>query len=366
MEVQMLRGQRRLDSQKHLRNPRRRLIVGVSLTMLLFGHKPLASSDFPHSISTMAVSPSGRFLAIGDKFRRVRLFSIKKNLVPMWDWKEVADSVCSIAFRDNEQKLCVMTTGGLHVLSIESGDEVAQTDFYSSAAKINAIAGLIAQTDGTKVVIRDLHTAKPLRELATKRGYPAALAFSPDGSMLAVGAQERIITLGPPAPAGTPDRVIELFSTHDGTVKNFESETTWFSIISLSDDTSMLAAVSFDRQPGSAVNDYRDTTLSVWSIRTGENVLSVPLRDDGSNVTSLSFTKNGERLVGTTASFSGGSIFVADIKAGRVNFHDEPFRLGAIWDAVLFNYDNNIALGVERTIELRGLPDFKIIEQFKQ
>ena len=136
--------------------------------------------------------------------------------------------------------------------------------------------------------------------------------------MLAVGAQETIMTIGAPAPHGVPGRGLDLFEVSSGNLKVFKALSTWFSSIGFSADSSRVAAITFDRDEGAPMNGYKNTVVNVWDINTGDAVLQTALPDDTSLYSYLSFLGASGTIIATSGASWGGDVAIIDTSNGKI------------------------------------------------
>jgi WD40 repeat protein len=137
-----------------------------------------------------------------------------------------------------------------------------------------AVAAIAFSPDGSllaagdiekRIKVFDVKTAKALRKLEDLGVTVTSLAFSPDGSLLASAGKENVIRLW-------DVKTGQLLKTLDG-------HTLAVSDVAFSPDGSLLASSGYDK------------VIKLWDVKTGEAVKT--LEDHGDSVTGLAFAPDG-------------------------------------------------------------------------
>jgi hypothetical protein len=216
-------------------------LVGF-LSIVLMCAAGNSSADTPFRLGTviaLTYSEDGRLLAAADMVRKLAVYRADDgSLAPGFEPCELDDRILALRFSPDGTRLVVATSAALHLFEVQSGTDTKTITLSATAAALSADGGLVAFPEGDNVAVLDTSSGKRVGAFPTGLGFPETLAFSPDGHMLAVGAQETIITLGAPAPQGVPSCDLELFELPSGHRKAFKALSAWFSSVGFSADSS--------------------------------------------------------------------------------------------------------------------------------
>ena len=162
--------------------------------------------DEAHGIHSLAYSPDGMHVAIGDDTGRAYLWNVSSG---RWgSWTSLPDELYSVAFSPNGEYLATGDSdgyAGLWEVSTWWGDvDGLNVRWVDLGGNVKAVAfspnGRYFAADGydgrnTNVTIYDIINNKSVRQIDPDVFEVNALAFSPDGQYLAVGGTEPEITI---------------------------------------------------------------------------------------------------------------------------------------------------------------------------
>jgi WD40 repeat protein len=237
--------------------------------------KPRAQRLHHAQVSSIAFSPDGsRLVSAADDlklllwdmvtFRQVREFRWPKRSNPK---TEATPATASVAFRPDGRQLAAACGDEIILWDVPSGEALPKHLSHSGR-----ITNLVYSPDGKRLAsvgldrkarVWDAAAGRELRAFTVKD--PGRLAFSPDGSQLAVTGPLRVWSLSD----GTETAIIKGHASHE-------------SAIAWSSDGMRLATSSDDQ------------TLRVWDIKSGNELLR--LKGHKAAVTDVTFCPSGDHL----------------------------------------------------------------------
>ena len=232
----------------------------MNLQNVNFSHADLAQSVFKKtfgSISSIAFSPDGKFLATSDTNGEICL------------WREFADGeqllsftghtswVRTVAFSPDGQTLVSCSTDRtIKLWELDTGEclrtlrghtgRVWCVAYSPRTPTANSPDGqtLVSGSDDQTVKLWDVRTGECLKTLRQHSAAVWAVAFSPDGQTLASGSE---------------DRTVRLWNADTGQcLRTLRGHTDWVCSVAFSPDGQTLVSGSYDK------------TLRVWDTSTGE------------------------------------------------------------------------------------------------
>lgn len=142
-------------------------------------------------IRTMALSPNGSLLAIGDDNGVVQLLRVSDG-TQLWAARANSDSVTDVAFMQGQDALVSASPWQAEVWGLEDGTLQASLDFPASGRQSPVVLGrtsadgrTLAMAIGSTVEIWDVAEAVQLGSVSTGWSHVWVMAFSPDGEYLA-------------------------------------------------------------------------------------------------------------------------------------------------------------------------------------
>lgn len=217
----------------------------------------------------------------------------------------------SIAYSPDSTKVAIGSAGGIQIYTVSSGAAVC---FPSEASSVSAVA---FSPDGTMMAdgghyqnysgshigvleVWNVSTGKLIQQIPTTMGDVYSVAFSPDSKIIAAGGQ-----------ANLTSGIIELWNPITGAKgTSITTLSTVVHSVAFSTDGSALA-------DGGSVHNYLtnlDTgVLEEWSVSTGAAVST--MATTATNVTSISFSKDGKTLADGGVNPSGGVLELWDAKS---------------------------------------------------
>jgi WD40 repeat protein len=182
---------------------------------------------------------------------------------------------------------------------------------YVSAVAFSPDGSLLASASGDRTVrLWNPSTGQEVQKLEGHTGYVNAVAFSPDGSLLASASDDGTIRLWNPstnqevqklgghtgyvsAVAFSPDGSLLASASHDGTVRLW-NPSTGQEVQNLKGHTSYASAVAFSPDGSLLASASGDRTVRLWNPSTGQEVQKF---EDVPFVTTIKFTIDNKTLL---------------------------------------------------------------------
>lgn len=205
--------------------------------------KQLKSIPAGAPVRTAAVSPSGAWVAIGDRFGDVSVFDLATESV-LLQYKQES-TVNGVAFSPDNLTVASVSTDGTVVLWEVAGKRKR----FALTGHTGPVYGLSFSPDGRQlataswdqsVIIWDIDTGTQLRSFVAHEEGVWAVQYSPDGKMLATAGQ-------------------------DGTTKIWNS-TTSKEIATLGKHKGTVHTIQFDADGHLLATGGRDGTVRIWDL----------------------------------------------------------------------------------------------------
>lgn len=193
----------------------------------------------------------------------------------------VKAAISSLAFRNDNSLLAVGRYQEVELLNAQTGQAIGKLTGHANQVRAVAFSPdgkLLAAAGGNpaqfgEVKIWDVAERKELRSIRGHRDNIFAVAFSPDGKMIATCSY---------------DRIVKLWDVATGSeIKTLKDHTDAVFSIAFSPDGKRLASASADR------------TVKIWDVATGQRIYT--LGDALDAVNAIAFQPSGKLLAGAGA-----------------------------------------------------------------
>jgi WD40 repeat protein len=274
------------------------------------------------AVQAITFDPEGETLAVGGEGGAVTRWDPSTGVEAAPRLK-LADPVTSLVFSPGAQRIAVGTDqGDVSLFDAEDGSVVAGPEaFGRTESDFNSVSGLAFSPDGTamaiaaetgELVLVDPQTLQRIDELNTNTRDLWSVEFSPDGRTLATGILRQ---------ATGGDGAVLLFDVASGRLlERLKGHTDVVFDVSFSSDGRRLASASADR------------TVRLWDLATRVQI-GEPLLGHSADVHSVMFDPSGTSLVsgaadGSVIVWNAGSRLVGEGGAiNKVTFTHDGSRL---------------------------------------
>ena len=261
-------------------------VAGRKEPLILRGHK--------ENVSKLAFSPDGEWVATTSNDYTTRIWDVHNGqvlaVVP-GPW-----FMDAVAFSPDGNYLAISAMVNARTVSLyqlrgrrEGRRLVGHTFGTQSLAFHPRLAWLATGADDCDIIVWDLGAGRPLRQWRTAETWVAALAFSPDGSLLASGN-------GNMWDDSLFDYPVAIWDAATGARRALHGQ------------PKGVATLAFDRSGRRVASSGQDGTLIVWDVATG-SVLRRETIGSGSAV-SIAFLGDGRHLVGSVT----GQVALVDLE----------------------------------------------------
>ncbi|NMG18472.1 NB-ARC domain-containing protein [Brasilonema bromeliae] len=289
----------------------------VKLHDVNFQNANLAKSLFAETfggILSVAFSPEGKVLAMGDTNGDIRLYQVADGL-PLLTCKGHANWVLSLAFSpdgtilasgssDNTVKLWSVGTGQC-LQTLQGHNHEVWSVAFSPDGEVFA-----SGSDDQTIKLWSVRTGECLKTFQGHANWVLSIAFSPDGQTLLSGSEDQTVKLwdinteeclktfqghhdGVRSIAVSPDGQMLVSGSDDQTIKLW-SIRTGKCLRTFQGHTNPVYAVAFSPQGDTLASGSHDQTVRLWDVTTGE-CLRV-FQGHSNWVFSVTFDTEGEML----------------------------------------------------------------------
>jgi WD40 repeat protein len=257
--------------------------LGVTGSIRLWGadaydQQPrVLKSDGDEAFSAIAFSPKGETLAVGDAGGKTHFFdstSLKETATPVESL--AGNRIASVAYSPDGKLLAI--SGGDTVVIWDVRARREEWRVNGKAPVAFASTGILAVANDDQIVrLYDVGSKREIGATDTNSGYVNSIAFSPDGTTLAVGSEDKNVRLWDVALIQDKTSLQEAKKP-----KLLEGHKSNVQALAFSPDGKTLATGGFDK------------TVRLWSLATRRMLAT--LKGHTSPVLSVSFSPDGRSL----------------------------------------------------------------------
>jgi WD40 repeat protein len=317
------------------------MLARVILTALLLTFGISTSAQTPtfvpqsghsKSVEGLAFNRSGTLLASAGSDGRFVLWDVSSGMmltsfnVPLSSTRRV------IGFTSDDQLAFIF--GGMHAYAFEVSSGALKWErtegalLAAASARANRAAYFPPSDVGKSMTLKivDTSSGRDIGTVTTVLTNPGAIAFSPDGRLIAVGSGN-----GGSSDAAPLEHHLIVYDAETGAVKcTLRTKSARCSAVAFSNSGDLVAGVSYDKV-GTAMNEYDNVTLQVWELPAGSERFHVKLPYKLSLAQCVSFDDEGNHLavgIGGNDVPRQGELVVVN-GAGVVSRVPSP--IGPIW-----------------------------------
>ena len=265
------------------------------------------------SVCSVAFSPTGKYLAVGDR-KSLQVWDVASGQVVLF-CSTSSSRIWSVAFSPDEQLIASSSDDyTVKLWATSNGDCVStlegHSDWVSSVAFSPDGKVVASGSRDTSIRLWSVINGSCLHLLNGHTGWVGSIAFSPDGGTLASGGTDHLVKLWDRTSgncirifeghsgwiwsvafspdrqtlaSGSGDNTVKLWSISSGAcIQAFTEHSDWVRAVAFSPDGKILASAS------------SDTTVKLWSVIDGNCVHS--LESHSAVVRTIAFSPDGETL----------------------------------------------------------------------
>lgn len=245
-------------------------------------------------------------------------------------------TAAATGFADSDRLVFAAGTFGIYGFDVATGTLRWKHAGNAVAAAAMTGADRLAVYKGARrqLDIIDVRTGITSNSIAIAAANPMAMAVSPDGTQVAVGDFDRVLTIdgnGSTQKAGTQKNRVTVYDVASGRAAyELRCASSWASAIAFSADGSVVAVGSYERV-GSSTNRYARVTVEAFDTETRARRTTIELPVELSTVSGLAFDGNTELgigIAGNDADRLGGALLLANLD-GRLSPIESP--IGSVW-----------------------------------